>query len=98
MRRLALLAIAVCCVGPALAGGPPSRYGVDAPELAGLGDYAVGVKTLHFEQRGQTDVLAFDAAKGSAPLMDRALTVDLWYPALPAPNATRAVYTAQLPS
>jgi predicted dienelactone hydrolase len=98
MRKIALLALILSYVGPALAGGPPSRYGVDAPELARLGDYAVGVKTLHFVQRGQTDVLAFDATKGSAPLMDRTLTVDLWYPAHPAPNATREVYTAQLPS
>jgi predicted dienelactone hydrolase len=81
-----------------LAGEPPSRFGVDAPELARLGNYAVGVKTLHLVQHGQADVLAFDAAKGSAPLVDRALTVDLWYPARPAPAAVRVVYTASLPS
>jgi predicted dienelactone hydrolase len=97
MRKLVLLAI-VCCVGPVLAGEPPSRYGVDAPELAHLGDHAVGVKTLHLVQRGQIDVLAFDAAGGYAPLADRALTVDLWYPARPRPGAPRAVYTAKLPS
>jgi hypothetical protein len=68
MRKLVLLAI-VCCVGPVLAGEPPSRYGVvDAPELAHLGDHAVGVKTLHLVQRGQIDVPAFDAAGGYAPL------------------------------
>jgi hypothetical protein len=67
MRKLVLLAI-VCCVGPVLAGEPPSRYGVDAPELAHLGDHAVGVKTLHLVQRGQIDALAFDAAGGYAPL------------------------------
>src|SRR5450631_631951 len=98
MRRTALLAIAVCCVGPVLAGGPPSRYGVDAPELAHLGDYAVGVRTIHLVQHGQIDVLAFDAAKGSAPRTDRALTVELWYPARPARGAAHVVYTASLPS
>jgi predicted dienelactone hydrolase len=96
-RNVVLLAI-VCCVGPALAGEPPSRYGVDAPELARLGEDAVGVKTLHLLQPGQLDVLAFDAASGSAPLVDRALTVELWYPARPRRGAQRAVYTASLPS
>jgi predicted dienelactone hydrolase len=99
MRKFLSLASLICCAGPALAGGPPpSRYGVDAPELAHLGDSPVGVKTLHLVQHGQIDVLAFDAAKGTAPLADRALTVDLWYPARPAPAAARVVYTASLPS
>ena len=97
MRRVLLLAM-VCCSAALGAGEPPSRYGVDAPELARLGDHAVGVKTLHLVQHGQIDVLAFDAAKGSAPLADRALTVDLWYPANPRPGAPHAVYTARLPS
>src|SRR6267378_4886792 len=97
MRRVLLLAM-VCCALPVAAGEPPSRYGIDAPELARLGDHAVGVKTLHLVQHGQIDVLAFDAAKGSAPLADRALTVDLWYPARPRPGAPRAVYTARFPS
>jgi predicted dienelactone hydrolase len=97
MRKLALLVLVVCA-GPVRAGGPPSRYGVDAPELARLGDHAVGVKTLHLVQQGQIDVLAFDAASGSVPLADRALTVDLWYPARPRLGAPRAVYTARLPS
>ena len=98
MRKIVLLAIVVSCAGAVLAGEPPSRFGVDAPELARLGNYAVGVKTLHLVQHGQADVLAFDAAKGSAPLADRALTVDLWYPARPAPAAVSVVYTASLPS
>src|ERR1700732_4496179 len=97
MRRALLLAM-VCCWGAVAAGEPPSRFGVDAPELARLGDRAVGVKTLHLVQHGQIDVLAFDAARGSAPLADRDLTVDLWYPARPRPGAPRAVYTARLPS
>src|ERR1700688_3520377 len=97
MQKMLLLAIVFGC-GPALAGDPPSRFGVDAPELARLGDQAVGVKTLHLVQHGQIDVLAFDAAKGSAPLADRALTVDLWYPARPRRGAPRAVYRASFPS
>src|SRR5258708_18014621 len=97
MRRVLLLAM-VCCALPVAAGEPPSRYGIDAPELARLGDHAVGVKPRHLVKHGQIDVLAFDAAKGSAPLADRALTVDLWYPANPRPGSPPAVYTARFPS
>jgi predicted dienelactone hydrolase len=97
MRELLLLALVVC-VEPALAGGPPSDYGVDAPELAHLGHYAVGVRTLHLVQHHQADVLAYDNTKGEAPWVDRDLTVELWYPARPAPKSPRVVYTAQLPS
>jgi predicted dienelactone hydrolase len=97
MRKLLLLAM-VFAHGPVLAGEPPSRFGVDAPELARLGDQAVGVRTLHLVQPAQFDVLAFDAAKGTAPLVDRSLTVELWYPAQPAPRASRVVYSASLPS
>ena len=82
----------------AVAAEPPSRYGVDAPELAHLGSYAVGVKTLHLLQTGQADVLAYDAAKAAAPLVDRKLTVELWYPARPAPHAKEVTYAASLPS
>jgi predicted dienelactone hydrolase len=98
MRGSILLVVAVCCAQPVPAGGPPSRYGVDAPELAHLGTSDVGFRTLHLVQHGQADVLAFDAAKGAAPSVDRILTVDLWYPARPALNSPRVGYTAQLPA
>src|SRR5580700_2100946 len=80
------------------AAGPPSRFGVDAPELAHLGRYAVGIRTLHLLQRGQADVLAYDAATGSVPSRDRKLTVELWYPARPAARAREVTYAASLPS
>ncbi len=98
MLRIIVLASMVCGAVAAFGGEPPSRYGVDAPELAQLGARAVGVKTLHLVQHGQVDVLAFDAAKGSAPSIDRNLTVELWYPAWPQPAAKRVEYTASLPS
>ena len=81
-----------------LAGDAPSRFGVDAPELARLGSYAVGVRTLMLREAAQPDVLAFDPASGKAPLRIRELKVDLWYPALPAPGSAPAVYTGELPS
>jgi predicted dienelactone hydrolase len=83
---------------PQSAPNPPSRFSVDAPELAPLGRYAVGVKTLHLREAAQADVLAFDAASGTAPLSNRDLTVDLWYPAATAPGAAAAVYSARFPS
>jgi predicted dienelactone hydrolase len=98
MRRMLSGAIVLCYVVPVLAGGPPSRYGVDAPELARLGPYAVGIRTMHLVQHDQIDVLAPDAVTGSAPLVDRVLTVELWYPARPGSAAARVVYTASLPS
>jgi predicted dienelactone hydrolase len=98
MRKMLLLAMVLYCVNPALADGPPSLYGVDAPQLARLGLYAVGIKTLRLVQHGQIDVLAPDAAQGNAALVDRALTVELWYPARPAAAAAAVVYQASLPS
>ena len=77
---------------------PPSRFGVDAPQLAHLGDYAVGVRTLTLVQHDQVDVLSFEAATGKAARGDRKLNVDVWYPARARPGAPRAVYTASFPS
>ncbi len=54
---------------------------VDAPELAQLGPFGVGVRTIELVHAAQPDVLAFDPATGTAPKRDRRLTVDLWYPA-----------------
>jgi predicted dienelactone hydrolase len=51
----------------------------DAPELARLGAYPVGVKTLELVNPAQLDVLA--AMAGSPALVDRNLVVELWYPA-----------------
>lgn len=90
---LAFAWLVPCFAGPA---DPPSEFGVDAPELARLGDSAVGVRTLALVQRKQEDVLSF--AGGSFRKGDRALTVDLWYPAVVPQGAKREIYTASLPS
>jgi predicted dienelactone hydrolase len=52
------------------------------PELAQRGQYAVGVRTLNLLHKGQPDILHFDAATGKAPLYDRPLTLEVWYPAV----------------
>ncbi len=88
----------VLSTAAAFAGDPPSRYGVDAPELARLGERSVGVRTLHLLAHDQIDPLAFDPASGAARRHDRALLVDLWYPATPAPGARAAVYAASFPA
>ncbi len=103
MRRTIPLA-ALSCVAtlyaslPLRAAEPSSRFGVDAPELAPLGRYAVGVRTLHLREASQVDVLAYDAARGAAPLHDRELGVELWYPAMPKPGAAKARYRGSFPS
>lgn len=51
----------------------------DAPELAARGEYKVGVRTVKFTNKNQPDIL--NAAKGVAPMYDRELTVEIWYPA-----------------
>jgi predicted dienelactone hydrolase len=81
-----------------VADSAPSRFGVDAPELARLGEFAVGVRVLHLVDRLQVDVLAFDATRGTARTRDRELTVDLWYPARAGATATAETYTAAFPS
>jgi predicted dienelactone hydrolase len=94
---LSLQAAAGAAAGAAAARDVPSAPGIDAPELAKLGPLAVGVKTLKLVQHDQADVLAYDAAAGAAPLRDRVLYVDLWYPALAPPGAKPVDYRGSLP-
>jgi predicted dienelactone hydrolase len=91
-----LLAALLAFATPALAEAPPSVPGVDAPELARLGPQAVGVRTVTWTQPAQPDVLAYDKAKAAAPLVERKLTVEIWYPAQPQPKAKPAVYADAL--
>ncbi|TDO94859.1 platelet-activating factor acetylhydrolase isoform II [Halanaerobium saccharolyticum] len=52
----------------------------DAPELAARGDYKVGVRTLEIVNQDQIDILSF-SEKNENPTYDRALTLEIWYPA-----------------
>ena len=89
------IAIAVVAQGRAVAAGEgaPSRPAIDSPELAQLGELAVGVRTLTLTEHGADDVLS--------PHGDRILRVDLWYPATPAagskPERYRALLQAEPP-
>lgn len=91
--RLVALTVMLLASNPwpvAAADGPPSRPGVDAPELSRLGSHAVGVRTLELLAHGQADVLNYDPQSKRMPVADRRLTIDLWYPAeaLDAPAET----------
>ena len=73
--------------------------GADAPELAGRGSHSVGVRTLELVNPGQVDILNFDQETGKAPLYDRLLTVEIWYPAtIPPGKQERTLYQSVLPS
>jgi predicted dienelactone hydrolase len=76
----------------------PSRPGIDAPELARLGSFQVGVRTTTLVDAAQVDVLAWDSATGTAPTRDRELVVDLWYPAGVAEGAAPETYSGRLPA
>lgn len=81
---------------------PPARPGIDAPELAALGAYNVGVTTIEVVQPSQLDPLR---GKTTPELADRHLVVRVWYPAqhshkpityhaaLPGPDARPATFT-----
>jgi predicted dienelactone hydrolase len=73
---------------------PASNPGIDAPELAHLGSFAIGFRTVQLVQPNQPALLELDPKTGNAPLKDRRLTVDVWYPAKPSAHAKPEVYTA----
>jgi dienelactone hydrolase len=79
---------------PAFYSVPP----VDSPELAPEGRYSVGVRTIEIKNAGQPDILNFEKATGKAPLNDRRLTIEVWYPAIiPDGKQERDVYKMSLP-
>jgi predicted dienelactone hydrolase len=72
--------------------------GVDAPELARRGRYSVGVRTMEIVHGGQVDILHFDKIAGKAPLYDRSLTLEVWYPAIiPPGKEERTTYESAMP-
>jgi predicted dienelactone hydrolase len=67
---------------------------VDAPSLAALGPYGVGVRTVSFVEHAVPDPLHLDPATGKAPLVDRVLEAEAWYPARTAKGAVAVTYAA----
>ncbi|MFN9849602.1 MAG: alpha/beta hydrolase family protein [Alphaproteobacteria bacterium] len=78
------LAAALCCA--AASAQPLSRPGVDAPVLARLGPHGVGLRTVTLTDRSQP---------GGA---ERALPLDIWYPAVVRSGARPVTYSDTLPS
>ena len=72
--------------GPEAFSVPP----VDAPELAARGHWGVGVRTIEIVHPGQVDILKFDSATGKAPIYDRRLKLEIWYPAVIPSGDARA--------
>jgi predicted dienelactone hydrolase len=86
--------IAAAAFGQTYFSVPPA----DAPELAARGSYGVGVRTLQLVHPGQVDILHIDKASGKAPLYDRPLTIEVWYPAVIPPGASEeTVYDMPMP-
>jgi len=71
---MACLALAMSLPAAVSAQEAPARPAIDAPELAALGPYPVGVADTEFVQPGQIDPLQGGVA-------DRHLTAKIWYPA-----------------
>ena len=70
----------------------------DAPELAPRGKYPVGVRSVEIIHPQQPDILRFDKQTGKAPLSDRKLTLEIWYPAtLPNSAAEQTTYRSAMP-
>ena len=79
---------------PDVFSAPPA----DAPLLAPRGSYSVGVRTLDLVHRDQVDILHVDKETGKAPLYNRPLKVEVWYPAvIPTGQQERTVYEMPVP-
>jgi hypothetical protein len=58
----------------------------------------VGVRTIELVNPHQPDILHFDKDAGKAPLYDRPLTIEIWYPAtIPPGKEERVVYESAMP-
>ena len=93
-----LLALGIAAVAVATAADAPSRTGIDAPELAALGKYAVGVRSVTLVDRNQLDLSAIDPTTGIPAQHDRSLKVEVWYPAKAVAGATPVTYEDTLVS
>jgi len=93
-----LLALSLAALAVATAAAAPSRTGIDAPELAALGRYAVGVRSITLVDRNQLDLDAIDPKTGVPAQRDRNLKVEIWYPAVAVAGATPVTYEDELVS
>jgi len=98
MRLLGILFLCGFCFAQPDTASYFSVPPVDAPELAPRGPWAVGVRTVELVNPHQPDIVHFDKDSGKAPVYDRPLTLEIWYPAtIPPGKAERAVYESAMP-
>jgi predicted dienelactone hydrolase len=98
MRLLGILFVCALCFAQPDTATYFSVPPVDAPELAPRGPWAVGVRTVELVNPNQPDIIHFDRDSGKAPVYDRPLTLEIWYPAtIPAGKAERVVYESAMP-
>lgn len=97
-RGGAILAVLAWAFAGLAFAAPPSVPGVDAPELARLGPYGVGLKRFELVQPAQADLAHLDPKTGLAPVVDRVLPISIWYPAQAAAGAPRVTYAGGLPA
>lgn len=89
MKKIAPLALGAALIGLAANAGGHTQNRIDgqrpdAPELAAYGPHEIGVRQIELVNPGQIDILSIDPAAekpATLPTYDRALTVEVWYPA-----------------
>lgn len=81
-RRLLVLVftVIVCSAGALAQQNRIDTVTPSAPELAGYGKYAIGVRTLQATDRNRPDILNTKEGEPTARY-DRTLTLEVWYPA-----------------
>ena len=97
MIRCVLASALMLLVAPVHA-SIPSVPGADAPELAALGTYDVGFRSVTFTNRNQPDVESVNPDRPLIAKADRVLQVDIWYPAKLKSGAKPALYRGTLPA
>ena len=97
-RKAIAQLVALCFFIPlAVVAQPYSIPPQDAPELAALGTFRVGIKTLKLTNPDQPDIPKIVMSGGQPIAAHRALTVEVWYPAVVARDAVQVRYVAKLP-
>jgi len=89
LKTIAPLAFGAALIGLAANAGGLGQNRIDgqrpdAPELAAYGPHEIGVRQIELVNPGQIDILSIDPAAekpATLPTYDRALTVEVWYPA-----------------
>ena len=98
-RALRTIGLVLGLLTAGVANAQPSRPTTDAPVLARLGPYGVGLRTITLVQAAQVDVLAARPSGAAPPtLKDRVLPVEVWYPARTAKGAKGVTYRYALPA